>query len=139
MDSPTTLMDKELPLLPSEGGNSDRNGALPRGQFAVRSAPVAEWQGMLESDATAVCRIPALELFSQACATYIDCDLDALAEWQCNPPMLSMLEFVVDETPNALHVPIADGKSVDAALPSLLDELEAFVASLRDENESEVF
>lgn len=139
MDSQTALMDKELALLPSEGGSSGRKFALPRGQFAVGSAPVAERQEMSASDETAVCQIPALELFSQACASYIDCDSGGPAEWQCNPPMLSMSEVAVDGSLNASHPPIADGKSVDAALPLLLDELEAFVASLRDEDHNEVF
>jgi hypothetical protein len=139
MDSQTTLMDEELALLPWKGGNSDGDYALPREKSAVGSASVAEWQEIPASDETAVCQIPALELFSQACSSYIDCDMGAPAEWNSNPPMLSMSEFAVDGSPNTLHVPIADGKSVDAALPLLLDELEAFIARLRDESENEVF
>jgi hypothetical protein len=130
-------MAKELSMMPMEAIRSDGKDASLSPQFAIGSGVVSEWEGMPASDESAVCQTPALELFSQACAAYIDCELGAMPEWQCNPPMLSMTEFAVDGSLNALQVTIDEGRSVDAALPLLLDEIEEFIATLRDESEND--
>ncbi len=44
----------------------------------------------------------------------------------------------MDEAVLALPLDRADAKSVDAALPSLLDEIEEFIAYLHDEDNDEL-
>jgi hypothetical protein len=46
-----------------------------------------------------------------------------------------MSEFAIEGARDMSPVAIADGRSVDAALPLLLDELEEFVASLREDQQ----
>jgi len=138
MDSQTTQIDSQLTPMPASG-MSNCSSPPHSEPIQVGSAVMDEWQKISPSCDTVVCRTSALEVFSQACSTYIDCELDWSAESQSSLSPSSTSEVSVDGPRHALHIERADAKSVDAALPLLLDELEAFIANLREESHSELF
>jgi hypothetical protein len=121
MDSPTTLINKQSPLMVMEG------------------CPTNWYETMPASNESADCSTPAFALFSLACSAYIDCEMGAPSQWQCIPPLHSLSECDVADHSNQSASGPADARSVDAALPLMLDELEAFIASLRDENQNDFF
>ncbi|HEY2413158.1 MAG TPA: hypothetical protein VGI40_12990 [Pirellulaceae bacterium] len=138
MKSQTMPIDNELPHLRGDG-TSVPCQSLPSGQFQFGSAVMDEWQEMPPSCQPVICRTSALEVFSQACSTYIDCELGWPAESPDDPSTFSAPDFPADGSMNSLHVARADARSVDAALPLLLNEIEAFIANLREEDCSEVY
>jgi hypothetical protein len=133
------LINRRLASTPVEADHSDCNHASQSGQPSIGSVLAIDCQRMVVSNETEVCLSPALELFNQACSAYLDCESGSRAEWQCHPPMLSMSDVAANGSVNTLPAAKADGQSVDAALPLLLDEIELFIANLRDENESDIF
>jgi hypothetical protein len=123
MNSHTTQLDRELGLAPITGEASD-----------CVCIAADEWQNMPTNCEMVVCCTPALEIFSQACSAYIDCELGSQDTRQLNPPIVSQSDIAAGGSLDELHLVTADGESVDAALPLLLDEIEAFIDYLRAED-----